>query len=183
MLDSLYCIVGRRCRQFFFFFYLTLLSLCNDPLRSFVSCEFNFGYETEDYQIALINLTYVDPATGLIVQESLEMGKLLPGRTEEVAGVVVHVTSNNHTSHEACERLDTNSVPREPYIALIKYGSCRDQVKLRHVADGNASAAVLYSDHHSTRFIKVERRGMYLWIIVFQQVKRVFIKRVEVLLF
>ncbi|KFM78329.1 Protein goliath, partial [Stegodyphus mimosarum] len=99
------------------------------------------------------------------------MGKLLPGKSDEVSGLVVHITSNNHTSHEACEKIDTDSLPREPYIALIKHGSCRDQVKLRHVADGNASAAVLYNDNHSTRFIKVERRANRITFVVISEKK------------
>lgn len=139
---------------------MLLLSLLSEQFKSVVSCEFNFGYETEAYLSAVINISYVDPATGLLTQEHLRMGKLLPGKNEEVSGIVVHVTSNNHTSHEACDKLDTDILPTdEPFIALIKYGSCRDQVKLRQVADGNAAAAVLYNDNHSTRFIKVERKG------------------------
>ncbi|GFT34128.1 protein goliath [Nephila pilipes] len=162
---------GRRNRQPLWILYLTLLSLFIDQFRSVVSCEFNFGYETEDYLSAVINLTYVDPITGVLVQENLEMGKLLPGKTDEVSGVVVHVTSNNHTSHEACEKLDNSIVPREPFIALIKHGNCRDQVKLRHVADENASAAVLYSDNHSTRFIKVERKANRITFVVISEKK------------
>ncbi|XP_054708577.1 RING finger protein 150-like [Uloborus diversus] len=151
--------------------YLLLLSLLTEQFKSVVSCEFNFGYETEAYLSAVINLTYVDPTTGVLTQENLQMGKLLPGKTEEVSGVVVHVTSNNHTSHEACEKLDTDVLPREPFIALIKHGNCRDQVKLRHVADGNAAAAVLYNDNHSTRFIKVERKANHITFAVINERK------------
>ncbi|KAF8784618.1 RING finger protein 150-like isoform X1 [Argiope bruennichi] len=163
--------VGQRKRPHLWILYIVLLSSFIDQFRSVVYCEFNFGYETEDYMSAVINLTYVDPVSGLLVQENLEMGKLLPGKTEEVTGVVVHVTSNNHTNHMACEKLDANIVPKEPFIALIKHGSCRDQVKLRNVADENASAAVLYSDNHSTRFIKVERKANRITFVVISEKK------------
>lgn len=151
--------------------YLLLLSLLSEQFKSVVSCEFNFGYETETYLSAVINLTYIDPTSGVLVTEHLQMGKLLPGKTEEVGGVVVHVTSNNRTSHEACDKLDMDSLPGEPFIALVKHGSCRDQVKLRNVADGNAAAAVLYNDNHSTRFIKVERKANHITFVVINERK------------
>ncbi|XP_015912683.1 E3 ubiquitin-protein ligase goliath [Parasteatoda tepidariorum] len=151
--------------------FLVLISLQCHYFNSCAMSEFNFGYETEEYLSAIINLTYVDPASGLLVQEHLEMGKLLPGKTEEVSGTVIHVTSNNHTSHEACDKLDTDNLPKEPFIALIKHGNCRDQVKLKHVADEDASAAVLYSDSHSTRFIKVERKAYRITFVVINERK------------
>ncbi|KAG8202115.1 hypothetical protein JTE90_010476 [Oedothorax gibbosus] len=156
--------LNRKRRHSLWILYITLLSLFTDHFKS-VACEFNFGYETEDYLSAVINLTYINPATGEVVSENLAMGKLLPGRTDEVSGVVVHVTSNNHTNHEACEKLD-NVMPREPFVALIKHGSCKDQIKLRHVTDENASAAVLYSDNHNTRFFKIEKKANRITFVV-----------------
>lgn len=102
--------------------------------------------DVDEYYTAVINLTYVHPATGQLVSEREELGRYYSaGKLGSVSGVVVHVTSGNFTAHDACSPLDAASIPQEPWIALIQHGNCVESVKMRHAANTNASGAVLYS--------------------------------------
>ena len=73
--------------------------------------------------------------------------------------IIVHVSSNQKTRHDACEPIDVEVFPSEPWIALAQYGNCRDSVKLKNIANTNASAAVIYNNKAGTRLIKMHQKG------------------------
>ncbi|XP_054158194.1 E3 ubiquitin-protein ligase Godzilla-like [Oppia nitens] len=123
-----------------------------------VLCDFTYGYETDDFTLAIINLTYTDPVTGVQHTEYEEYGKYSIGRIGSVSGRMVHVSSNQRQTHDACDPIDTDTIPSEPWIALAQYGNCRDSVKLKHIANTNASAAVIYNNRHGTRLIKMHHK-------------------------
>ncbi|CAG2166769.1 unnamed protein product [Oppiella nova] len=126
----------------------------------YVLCDFTYGYETDDFTLAIINLTYTDPHTGVQHSEYEEYGKYTVGRIGSVSGrlVTMHVSSNGRQTHDACEPIDADIMPSEPWIALAQYGNCRDSVKLKHIATTNASAAVIYNNRAGTRLIKMHHK-------------------------
>lgn len=135
--------------------YALLLSAIFENFFSCVASEFTYGYETDDYTLAFINITYTDTRTGRTFSEEEEIGKFSVGKVDSVNGIVVHVSSNNHTTHDGCYPLDSDNIPHEPWIALLKHGQCQDSTKIRHVALTNASAAVVYSDKSDSKLIKM----------------------------
>lgn len=137
---------------------LVFLLILQEQVHSFVNCEFTYGYETEEYTLAFVNLTYIDPHSGKIHSEKEETGKFSVGRVEAVNGVIVHASSSNHTRHDGCQPLDTDNLPQEQWIALVQYGNCGESTKLRHIANSNATAAVVYGDKPSPRLVKMNHR-------------------------
>lgn len=135
----------------------TTLLLLILPCR--VRADFSYAHDAEEYYTAIVNLTYVNPSTGLVVSEREELGKYSAGKVGSVSGVVVHVTSKNFTAHDACSPLDTINIPQEPWIALIQHGNCIESVKMRHAASTNASGAVVYNNNPGNRLVKMRHKG------------------------
>ncbi|CAG2107113.1 unnamed protein product [Medioppia subpectinata] len=149
----------------------------NSNDNSYVLCDFTYGYETDDFTLAIINLTYTDPHTGVQHSEYEEYGKYSIGRIGSVSGrmtgaggfvtgnmsytTLVHVSSNGRQTHDACEPIDADIYPPEPWIALAQYGNCRDSVKLKNIAATNASAAIIYNNRAGTRLIKMHHKAVY----------------------
>ncbi|XP_013778873.1 RING finger protein 150-like, partial [Limulus polyphemus] len=131
-------------------FYFLLLVVLMDCFGSVVNCEFTYGYGAQEYTLALINITYTHPVTGKIHSEKNEIGKFTSGKIGSANGVVVHVSSNNHTMHDGCNPFDSEIIPHEPWIALIAHGYCRDTIKLQHAVENNASAAIIYSNEYNS---------------------------------
>lgn len=132
----------------------TLLLLLLNRARA----DFSYAHDAEEYYTAIVNITYVSPATGLVVSEREELGKYSAGKVGSVSGVVVHVTSNNWTAHDACSPLDTANIPQEPWIALIQHGNCVESVKMRHAVNTNASGAVVYNNNPGNRLVKMRHK-------------------------
>ena len=63
---------------------LLIFNLLN--LKNGVLCDFTYGYETDDFTLAIINLTYTDPKTGVQHTEYEEYGKYSIGRIGSVSG-------------------------------------------------------------------------------------------------
>uniref|UniRef100_T1J3Y4 RING-type E3 ubiquitin transferase n=1 Tax=Strigamia maritima TaxID=126957 RepID=T1J3Y4_STRMM len=112
---------------------------------------FTFGdfatFEAEDTTMALVNLTYIDPWTGKLHTEKSEIGMFSKGRIDSSYGLLVHVKSRNGTSNMGCDYPFENLIPQEPWIALIKRGSCNFQTKILNSFRSNASGVVVYNDH------------------------------------
>ncbi|XP_064481431.1 RING finger protein 150-like [Ornithodoros turicata] len=125
---------------------------------SVVRADFTYAHDAEEYYTAIINLTYINPTTGQVVSDREELGKYSAGKVGSVSGVVVHVTSNNFTAHDACSPLDTANIPQEPWIALIQHGNCIESVKMRHAANTNASGAVVYNNNPGSRLVKMRHK-------------------------
>ncbi|XP_076339582.1 RING finger protein 150-like isoform X2 [Tachypleus tridentatus] len=143
------------CWTWLFKFILIILLLdCSGP---FVNCEFTYGYGVQEFTLALINITYTHPLTGRVHSEKSEMGKF-SGKIGSANGVVVHVSSNNHTTHDGCNPLDSDITSREPWIALIAHGNCRHTIKLQNAIERNASAAVIYTTEFSSYGLKLQHK-------------------------
>ncbi|XP_022237353.1 RING finger protein 150-like isoform X4 [Limulus polyphemus] len=143
------------CWSWLFKFILILVLI--DCFGSFVNCEFTYGYGVQEYTLALINITYTHPLTGRVHSEKSEMGKF-NGKIGSADGVVVHVSSNNHTTHDGCNPFDSDITSREPWIALIAHGNCRETIKLQNAMERNASAAVIYTTEFSSFGIKLQHK-------------------------
>jgi hypothetical protein len=95
--------------------------------------------------------------------ECEEYGKYSIGKIGSVSGILVHVSSKERTTHDACDPIDNDLFPSEPWIALAQYGNCRDSVKLKNIANTNASAAVIYNNKAGARLIKMHHKGIQLY--------------------
>lgn len=104
----------------------------------------DFGVGAQKHTLAMVNLTYIDPATGLLSTEQSEMGQYgSESRTEPEWGWVVHVRTSDNRSH-GCSR--PVNAPSERWIALVERGMCRFQDKIHNTAVLlNASAVVVYN--------------------------------------
>jgi hypothetical protein len=70
------------------FVLLWLLSIASGSLQA---AEFAYGYgsSADDFSIAIINVSYVDPNSGQLHNQREEIGKY--GRIGSVSGLVVHI--------------------------------------------------------------------------------------------
>ena len=68
----------------------------------------------EEYTLAHINVSYVDPTA--VHNEAAEMGKFGNSRIGSTAGIVVHVRSANSSSHYGCDMLYENEIPVMNYL-------------------------------------------------------------------
>lgn len=121
-----------------------------------ISSNLTYGYEGDDITFAMINISYIDPATGTLHTQNEEIGKYSMGKVGSVSGIVVHVTSNDGKFHDACDPIDSNLWPSENWIALAMYGNCSDLIKLKNIQETNASAAVIYDNREGSRLIKLQ---------------------------
>ncbi|KAJ8298476.1 hypothetical protein KUTeg_025007 [Tegillarca granosa] len=93
---------------------------------------------------AIVNMTYIDPATKKIVTKQESMGRYgTDSKKDSVTGVLVHVrTKENKT--DGCTNY-SNPIPSTKWIALIERGDCPFEEKIfRAVKIYNASAVVIY---------------------------------------
>ncbi|RWS26118.1 methyltransferase-like protein 9 isoform X3 [Leptotrombidium deliense] len=116
-----------------------------------------YAYETDDITLAIINVSYVDPTTGVFRNEREEIGKFSIGKIGSVNGVVVHLNGN-----DACDPIDGKLWPSEPWIALTQYGHCTETQKLRNIANTNASAAVMYDAKPAPKVLRVNQKAIDL---------------------
>lgn len=105
------------------------------------------------YTTAYINVSYVDPATKRFYVEKSEIGKYGDGRIGPAEGVLVHVSSEDG-DHTGCQAPLRNSwgdgsLPKEPWIALIKRGQCSFEIKIENAYRHNATAVLVYNDRES----------------------------------
>ena len=142
----------------------TLFLIANIDL---IYSDLAYGYDGDDISFAMINISYIDPKTGVRHTHNEEVGKYSMGKIGSVSGIVVHVTSNNGKAHDACDPIDTNNWPSENWIALAMYGNCSDTFKLKNIQETNASAAVIYDNREGSRSIKFQALREFTFIIIF----------------
>lgn len=131
-----------------------------------ISCDFTHGLEPEDFSMAIINVSYIDPITGRLHTQREEFGKYFNiGRIDPVSGLVVHITGPDGGSHDACDSIDPTTWPSEKWIALAVYGNCSEEEKLRNIAATNASAAVIYDNKLGNRYIQLHPKGQSIFSI------------------
>lgn len=107
-----------------------------------------------DFVLAFINYTFTN-GDGKVVSISEDKAKYGEGQIKNVAGVIVHVTSEfNHDDHSACTHdirgTNGTDLPHgTPWIALIKRGNCTFEEKVRHAYSKRAVGVIIYNDKES----------------------------------
>lgn len=100
---------------------------------------------------AIVNLTYIDQNTNLLVHET-EKGKYgSKSLVEPRAGLAVHVRNKDNKTH-GCDEYAIK-IPKEKWIALVERGHCNftDKIKMA-TKKYNASAAVIYNNAENNQF-------------------------------
>ena len=115
---------------------------------------------------ALINITYVDPASNMELTEENEVGRFAVDHADKVDGIVVHVKSQSD-GHSGCTAI-LNDIPRERWIALVERGNCKFSDKIRNALSKNASAVVVYDQSSEADLVTMEHDGALVFLVVVQ---------------
>lgn len=124
----------------------------------------------EQFVTAFINYSYVAP-DGQQVHFAEEKGKYGEGRTFNVRGQLVHVTSRyDDLDHTACSPHIRGTLGRElpapgTWVALIKRGNCNFEDKVKHAWMHKALGVIVYNDRDSNMLDKMkitEREREYM---------------------
>ncbi|XP_030595875.1 RING finger protein 150a [Archocentrus centrarchus] len=102
--------------------------------------------EKEEWYTAFVNITYLDPVTSQVRTEKTECGRYGEHSPKKEARGQVLVPALLQ-DRQAC---DPNirfppAPPNTPWVALVAAGNCTYREKIRHVANHNASAVVIYN--------------------------------------
>lgn len=111
------------------------------------------------YTTAYINVTFVDPLTGRTVREKTEIGKFGESHIGFSSGVLVHIRSgqdNSGCSLPFKSSSGSGQLPQEPWIALVRRGSCNFQLKVDNAYASNASGIIVYNDRDSSSLEKMK---------------------------
>ncbi|MBN3322910.1 RN150 protein, partial [Atractosteus spatula] len=102
--------------------------------------------EKEEWYTAFVNITYLDPATSEIKTEKTECGRYGEHSLKQDAKGLVVMPSSLH-DRQACDPNTKFTVPpnANTWIALITRGNCTFKEKIRHAANQNASAVVIFN--------------------------------------
>ncbi|XP_055384528.1 E3 ubiquitin-protein ligase goliath isoform X2 [Condylostylus longicornis] len=118
--------------------------------------------DRDSYVLAFINFTY-SASDGEEIRRSEEKARYGEGRILNVQGHLVHVTREHNVSdHTACTEniRGTNNKPLpprgEPWIALVRRGSCTFEKKIRHVWLQGAAGVIVYNDEASVSLEKMK---------------------------
>jgi hypothetical protein len=127
----------------------------------------DYGLATNREHQAIVNITFVDPVTGELRSDGIEIGRFgSESRLDTEWGIVVHIrTIDNRT--DGCNSPPINA-PSERWIALIERGACNFQLKIHNAAIvSNASAVVVYNHQDDTSLITMKHTGklqsIYCW--------------------
>ncbi|XP_039747720.1 protein goliath isoform X2 [Pararge aegeria] len=121
-----------------------------------------FGSDT--YTVASINITYKDEH-GELYTDTSESGKYGEGFIGSSRGMAVHVRAkgpSGERDHTGCTwpllsaAAPTEPLPREPWIAVIRRGSCNFEIKVQNAWRANASAVLIYNDRDTTVLEKMK---------------------------
>lgn len=135
-----------------------------NDLRNAVS---SFAIPTETQYVpmdvwvfATINISYVSEDSNELIVRS-EKAKYGEGKILNVEGRLVHVTSaTDENDHTACDAnlLGTKQkpIPQEPWVALVRRGSCNFEDKVLHVYKLNATGVIVYNDRDSINLDKMK---------------------------
>ncbi|CAH2979335.1 unnamed protein product [Chilo suppressalis] len=116
----------------------------------------------DTFTVANINLTYEDEH-GLIYTEISESGKYGEGFIGSARGVAVHIRAKGEggeRDHSGCTwpllSATEDQLPTEPWIAVIRRGSCNFEIKVQNAWRANASAVLVYNDRDTTLLEKMK---------------------------
>ncbi|CAK1589050.1 unnamed protein product [Parnassius mnemosyne] len=147
--------------------WATVMVGCHTPGSELESVRYGpaderFGSDT--YTVANINITYEDEHDKLYTETS-ESGKYGEGYVGSSRGVAVHVRASGpdgERDHSGCKwpllsvAAPTEPLPSEPWIAVIRRGSCNFEIKVQNAWRANASAVLIYNDRDATSLEKMK---------------------------
>ena len=123
-----------------------------------VSCDLPYGGENEEITLAIMTTNSNETFPGFLSNyRDEDLRSPSPG-VGYLKGVLVRVTGSDGVTNDACESIDESQWPNETWIALAKYGNCKDDVKMRNIARTNASAAIIYDNRVNPRYVRLNNR-------------------------
>ncbi|XP_045504826.1 protein goliath-like isoform X3 [Colias croceus] len=140
---------------------------CHSPGSELESVRYGPGDErftSDTYTIANINITYEDEH-GEIFNDTSETGKYGEGYIGSARGMAVHVRArgpDGEHDHTGCKwpllsvAAPHDPLPSEPWIAVIRRGSCNFEIKVQNAWRANASAVLIYNDRDTTLLEKMK---------------------------
>ncbi|XP_026736179.1 protein goliath isoform X3 [Trichoplusia ni] len=121
-------------------------------------------FPSDTYTVANINITYKDEH-GEEYTETSESGKYGEGFIGSSRGIAVHVRGKgavNERDHTGCTwpllstAAPNDPLPSEPWVAVIKRGSCNFEIKVNNAWRANATAVLIYNDRDTTLLEKMK---------------------------
>uniref|UniRef100_A0A3Q2YCB6 RING finger protein 150 n=1 Tax=Hippocampus comes TaxID=109280 RepID=A0A3Q2YCB6_HIPCM len=134
------CSVAAACRSLALSTWL--LSFCFVHL---LCLDFTVA-EREEWYTAFVNITYVEPATKALRTDKTECGRYGEHSPKRDAKGVVVLPAALH-DRQACDPATPFVTPAHAgaWVALIARGNCTYKDKIRHAAERNASAVVIFN--------------------------------------
>ena len=137
--------------------------------------DFAYGYDLDEFTLAFVNVTSMDPTSGQVLATRREVGKFGHGaRVVSVSGLLF----DTRMYGDACDDLDPRLWPSEPWIAFVKYGGgsgggspsstgCADGQQLKVLAATNATAALIYGNKPISRLAKLYSKSELMNINIY----------------
>ncbi|CAG9782545.1 unnamed protein product [Diatraea saccharalis] len=120
------------------------------------------GHPFDTFTVANINITYEDEH-GRMYSDISQSGKYGEGFIGSARGVAVHVRAKGaggEHDHTGCTwpllSVTDEKLPTEPWIAVIRRGSCNFEIKVENAWRANASAVLIYNDRDTTLLEKMK---------------------------
>lgn len=119
---------------------------------------------SDTYTVANINITYKDEH-GTVFSEISESGKYGEGYISSSRGVAVHIRAKGpggDRDHTGCTwpllsvLAPYETMPEEPWIAVVRRGSCNFEIKVQNAWRANATAVLIYNDRDTTMLEKMK---------------------------
>lgn len=119
---------------------------------------------SDTYTVANINITYKDEH-GEEYTETSESGKYGEGYIGSSRGVAVHVRAKGaggERDHTGCTWplisaiAPNDPLPAEPWVAVMRRGSCNFEIKVQNAWRANATAVLIYNDRDTTLLEKMK---------------------------
>lgn len=129
-----------------------------------VSCDLSYGSEENEFILAIMMTKTNETFTGFVSNYRDENCKFALGKIGSLTGTLVRVTGPDGVTNDACEPIDPSQWPNETWILLAKYGTCKDDVKMKNIAKTNASAAIIYDFKTSPRYVRLHNKSKYYLI-------------------
>ncbi|XP_028039318.1 protein goliath isoform X2 [Bombyx mandarina] len=144
--------------------WMVLVVNCHTPGSELETVRYGPTDERLSKTIANINITYTDEH-GVVYSEISESGKYGEGFVGSSSGVGVHIRAKGpggERDHTGCSwpLLSTTApnepLPQEPWIALIRRGSCNFELKVQNAWRANATAVLIYNDRDAPDLDKMK---------------------------
>ncbi|XP_041970117.1 protein goliath-like [Aricia agestis] len=145
--------------------WLASIAGCHSPGNELESVRYAAADDrigSDTYVVANINITYEDEH-GVIYSETSESGKYGEGFVGSARGVAVHVRSRDSAhDHSGCKwpllsaATPDLPLPAEPWVAVIRRGSCNFEIKVQNAWRSNASAVLIYNDRDAPGLEKMK---------------------------